>query len=277
MPAHPRLRGEHPYGWQEGEPVPGSSPLTRGAHPALAVAASLPGLIPAYAGSTVVKSRAIPLARAHPRLRGEHLVRGIVKIGGMGSSPLTRGAPHRMVTSTWSGGLIPAYAGSTHHGTKAHQTRRAHPRLRGEHTSAFGDYSAEVGSSPLTRGAPTGTKEVFSELGLIPAYAGSTHSRRRFPRRSGAHPRLRGEHVGTPALDGGVYGSSPLTRGALTCFLGCTTDVGLIPAYAGSTCMRSMVSAAARAHPRLRGEHELPRRGLVSLLGSSPLTRGAPA
>ena len=51
-PDHPRIRGEHTYANMEQESILGSSPHTRGAHPA-----ALPGdqsgrIIPAYAGST---------------------------------------------------------------------------------------------------------------------------------------------------------------------------------------------------------------------------------
>ena len=53
--------------------LPGSSPHTRGARFVGAGAEQDPGIIPAYAGSTV---RDVPPANAvtdHPRIRGEHL------------------------------------------------------------------------------------------------------------------------------------------------------------------------------------------------------------
>ena len=50
---HPRIRGEHPWfidsrGW-----LAGSSPHTRGARQSLAAFSEIPGIIPAYAGSTL--------------------------------------------------------------------------------------------------------------------------------------------------------------------------------------------------------------------------------
>ena len=50
--AHPRLRGEHPLAFMDGERVAGSSPLTRGALNVGTQEEPNWGLIPAYAGST---------------------------------------------------------------------------------------------------------------------------------------------------------------------------------------------------------------------------------
>ena len=132
---HPRIRGEH---------VPC-------AHPWLVV----PGIIPAYAGSTshaacvtspVLGSsphtRGAPrganlrqsAARDHPRIRGEHC-----------RPPVTSRPPV---------GIIPAYAGSTDY--------------------SLGMDDEDLGSSPHTRGAHSGCR------------------RRRYSRRD--HPRIRGEH-----------------------------------------------------------------------------------
>ena len=195
----------------------GSSPHTRGALPRRPLTARLPqdhprirgehlvvgdgallreGIIPAYAGSTVIRVLTSELAT--------------------GSSPHTRGA-----RSTWAA-------------TAA--TRGDHPRIRGEHGGALGDTKGDVGiipayagstraggtprslplgSSPHTRGAPsrswstrTATRDHprirgehglpidlrYVPEGIIPAYAGSTHD--------------------TRAVSKGRVGSSPHTRGA---------------------------------------------------------------
>ena len=194
----------------------------------------------------------------HPRIRGEHWVRGC------GRHPVR--------------GIIPAYAGSTLPATS---------RLR-----------STAGSSPHTRGAPcrkhldlrkardhprirgehsVRAHEVAGVDGIIPAYAGSTilrqctrcskmgsspHTRgapcpctsRRRTRRD--HPRIRGEHHHHVVYD--------------------VRECGIIPAYAGSTMTPSdvmpcrvgssphtrgalkesnSVSARIQDHPRIRGEH----------------------
>ena len=49
----------------------------------------------------------------------------------------------------------------------------------------------------------------------------------------------------------------------------------LIPAHAGSTILDWMRDHGEQAHPRSRGEHELPKLYDQGGWGSSPLTRGA--
>ena len=50
-----------------------------------------------------------------------------------------------------------------------------------------------------------------------------------------------------------------------------------IPAYAGNTSPAPVLSSRFPVHPRLRGEHDPPRRLVGSGCGSSPPTRGTPA
>ncbi len=70
-------------------------------------------------------------------------------------------------------------------------------------------------------------------------------------------------------------GSSPLTRGAHPGAFPHSKHVGLIPAHAGSTCLRCARRPGRGAHPRSRGEHEVSARRGEGFGGSSPLTRGA--
>ena len=113
MEAHPRLRGEHVDATTTESVQTGSSPLTRGALAFFFGADALPGLIPAYAGSTVPSGPIREERRAHPRLRGEHTHPNEPTPVSPGSSPLTRGAPRTMNALTPPPRLIPAYAGST--------------------------------------------------------------------------------------------------------------------------------------------------------------------
>ena len=56
---------------------------------------------------------------------------------------------------------------------------------------------------------------------------------------------------------------------------GALVELGIIPAYAGSTVEPSEMLTAQKDHPRIRGEHvhiEAPR---CPQMGSSPHTRGA--
>ena len=110
---HPRIRGEHPETVTAMVCAPGSSPHTRGAR-CLRSRGSVPGrIIPAYAGSTRGAGAWDRRGRDHPRIRGEHAGRRHRGVGGVGSSPHTRGAPRRRPPHHGRQGIIPAYAGST--------------------------------------------------------------------------------------------------------------------------------------------------------------------
>ena len=151
--AHPRLRGEHEQDSPAAAVVDGSSPLTRGARSRLRCRFTLGGLIPAYAGSTLLPLPPQTTAVAHPRLRGEHHLTCTLMAIGAGSSPLTRGAPFGRSRIGCCVGLIPAYAGSTAPAGAKTAAWRAHPRLRGEHGGNVRRAARPSGSSPLTRGA----------------------------------------------------------------------------------------------------------------------------
>ena len=131
------------------------------------------------------------------------------------------------------------------------------------------------GSSPLTRGAPVHSSDAIDCQRIIPAYAGSTDSLVVGLFVLWDHPRLRGEHRDSYQSIDGELGSSPLTRGARLLEKEAAVAPGIIPAYAGSTRTRYTPSIATKDHPRLRGEHALMLLPYISLLGSSPLTRGA--
>ena len=110
---HPRIRGEHMAAPMVRGVSMGSSPHTRGALVSHAVALEVSGIIPAYAGSTVLLATARSPCRDHPRIRGEHKHGGLDMVRRMGSSPHTRGAPRGAGPGDARKGIIPAYAGST--------------------------------------------------------------------------------------------------------------------------------------------------------------------
>ena len=180
-------------GW--GVPCFGSSPHTRGAPaPGFSIRPGA-GIIPAYAGSTVMRSCCLGSFSDHPRIRGEHRRPVFREIRIRGSSPHTRGALGRHCRERAPCRIIPAYAGSTGDIRFATLAGKDHPRIRGEH--------------PITRPGGDGRSRI------IPAYAGST----------GTDP--------VKPLQG--LGSSPHTRGAQAVPLCDDGLHRIIPAYAGST------------------------------------------
>ena len=112
--AHPRPCGEHSSNMLVGNLLGGSSPPVRGARavkPRVGVAA---GLIPARAGSTLMRPLLRQKNRAHPRPCGEHSILAQPGLVEQGSSPPVRGAQENGLEPCHQSGLIPARAGSTH-------------------------------------------------------------------------------------------------------------------------------------------------------------------
>ncbi len=257
----------------------------------------LGGLIPAFAGSTAWRSAALQAAGAHPRVRGEHPAGICPSLRDEGSSPRSRGALRLPDVVEHRGGLIPAFAGSTRHpmwcprggwahprvrgehrsGKSGASPPRAHPRVRGEHTISESGVDVELGSSPRSRGALAVVRQTHGVDGLIPAFAGSTISVRRFfangqwliPAFAGstaaraptfrdvwAHPRVRGEHAARSGCERHRVGSSPRSRGARLSHGSVSCRVGLIPAFAGSTYRATYIDASRLgSSPRSRGAH----------------------
>mgnify|MGYP006926343944 CR=1 FL=1 len=233
----------------------GSSPHTRGARDLRRSRALLPGIIPAYAGSTRRRLRGTACAWDHPRIRGEHSAYSVDHVALMGSSPHTRGAPRSARGRGHHERIIPAYAGSTSCTPYCSDCGTDHPRIRGEHMSIGFRPDPDGGSSPHTRGAL------------------DRQTRRR--EKASDHPRIRGEHSpasSPPSLDSG---SSPHTRGAPYPVSGRPMTQRIIPAYAGSTVAAGAPFGISRDHPRIRGEHDDSDQYVIDGLGSSPHTRGA--
>ena len=133
--AHPRSRGENMRKDTRHASGTGSSPLTRGKRVHDTRARLILRLIPAHAGKTKIAVYSPFNPEAHPRSRGENSVHDRNPFLGLGSSPLTRGKPHRSRSRRGCGGLIPAHAGKTVFRWCAPRGAGAHPRSRGENTS----------------------------------------------------------------------------------------------------------------------------------------------
>ena len=173
----------------------------------------------------------------------------------MGSSPLTRGKRRLLIGGRSDLGLIPAHAGKTPPWIRRARASRAHPRSRGENRKSCVAGLEDAGSSPLTRGKLGRQGADFRPPRLIPAHAGKTPDRNRPARHNRAHPRSRGENIEDVRAIPVALGSSPLTRGKRINAARAAGRLGLIPAHAGKTPGRRILSGMRRAHPRSRGEN----------------------
>ena len=208
-------------------------------------------------------------------MRGEH--NGDIKANcaAVGSSPHARGALSVGMPHIWRVGIIPACAGSTRPRRYPEGASWDHPRMRGEHTAGTSDIYAVKGSSPHARGALCSYVATAPTVGIIPACAGSTVGLHRAVKRRRDHPRMRGEHVELPERLLPQAGSSPHARGALRPFPATMSELGIIPACAGSTHQDCESRAGKKDHPRMRGEHSMQLLRLTRPTGSSPHARGA--
>ena len=206
-----------------------------------------------------------------------------------------RGAPGHVDLVCELVGIIPAYAGSTCSSTRWTACTRDHPRVCGEHTPTQGVICAFTGSSPRMRGALLIRAGLAFQPGIIPAYAGSTSSRRRCRRAPRDHPRVCGEHSVALLPSRSFQGSSPRMRGARALRHGGRVPEGssprmrgahrrggvrgdgrgIIPAYAGSTAPCRRTRWWRGDHPRVCGEHCSTTPILLTFPGSSPRMRGA--
>ena len=252
--AHPRSRGENHWRSRRGSRGWGSSPLMRGKPVQHLHGRSRHGLIPAHAGKTHLPGARHGARRAHPRSRGENPAAANALELDRGSSPLTRGKPHRVPGQRGQRGLIPAHAGKTSEAIRRSCLIWAHPRSRGENRAL----------DTLN----------MCQVWLIPAHAGKTRRGWMISGCHRAHPRSRGENRSISRPRAGRMGSSPLTRGKREAETGERVLGGLIPAHAGKTRGRGTCRTRPAAHPRSRGENWLGMGFEPLRWGSSPLTRG---
>ena len=215
----------------------GSSPRMRGTRARYWYRGVVRGIIPAYAGNTVL----------------DHLDQQFVT----GSFPRMRGTPAALSFDGTRLGIIPAYAGNTDGVFYVPGTVWDHPRVCGEHTVSMVVYATMLGSSPRMRGTLGSQLCLSVGVGIIPAYAGNTSWLPPVENWSGDHPRVCGEHFAQAKKRWPVRGSSPRMRGTPPWLLALHGHLGIIPAYAGNTRRLPCRFLSPRDHPRVCGEHWL--------------------
>ena len=232
------------------------------------------GIIPAYAGNTMMLKFIPSNFRDHPRVCGEHKRHDIPDTPCVGSSPRMRGTLGVPLIVVAGGRIIPAYAGNTPTRTPSGTASRDHPRVCGEHVYVSNPDILDPGSSPRMRGTRLRARRFAARFGIIPAYAGNTNCRSACVAPNRDHPRVCGEHSEWQRMFHTCPGSSPRMRGTPNPAILLGSSRGIIPAYAGNTKPYKCRSVMMWDHPRVCGEHEFAVMALVAVLGSSPRMRG---
>ncbi len=178
---------------------------------------------------------------------GENVFSLFFTLSLLGSSPRGRGKPYAREAGLPRGRLIPAWAGKTVLCFLPSLYLSAHPRVGGENFYHFFSGFYLLGSSPRGRGKPTAQEQRPNQVGLIPAWAGKTGSRRGPPQHIRAHPRVGGENARRRARAVVASGSSPRGRGKPGGSQRCGSRGRLIPAWAGKTLSDLRVYRADRS------------------------------
>ena len=125
------------------------------------------------------------------------------------------------------------------------------------------------------RGALDYLHQRRDRAGIIPAYAGSTTNFFFVTTFKRDHPRVCGEHLPFDFFLWTYMGSSPRMRGAQVSYAKKVLDGRIIPAYAGSTTITTLMKIIKGDHPRVCGEHKNAYEKIEYNEGSSPRMRGA--
>ena len=190
-----------------------------------------------------------------------------------GSPPHTREPPHSDRIPQLQAGITPAYAGTTYCNNLICCIRQDHPRIRGNHQKQYSTSTGGGGSPPHTREPLHALYRYVFQLGITPAYAGTTLSYLRTQTRIRDHPRIRGNHISIAFWSRSVSGSPPHTREPLHALYRYVFQLGITPAYAGTTTLYAMRSGCTKDHPRIRGNHGMKIFRKEFAGGSPPHTR----
>ena len=194
------------------------------------------GIIPAYAGLTILPLSSLSHSWDHPRVCGAHFCPDYARLFDMGSSPRMRGSLLQPERQGELPGIIPAYAGLTDVAYKFNDDNWDHPRVCGAHSHRSLRRAMSWGSSPRMRGSLATNYIHRHSTGIIPAYAGLTVKQYTSKENHWDHPRVCGAHVLMMLFLCAVMGSSPRMRGSPSQESVRLSMLGIIPAYAGLTC-----------------------------------------
>ena len=232
---HPRVRGEHVTRAPDRFRFGGSSPRARGTRPRPGNDGPAKRFIPACAGNTSISTASHTRTTVHPRVRGEHVLRGAFDTVPNGSSPRARGTPIQDRSSAAPRRFIPACAGNTSPIEDQYSIDPVHPRVRGEHLTRNEAQAHFRGSSPRARGTQFVPHPFRERCRFIPACAGNTVSGFDARLFGPVHPRVRGEHHSRAQRNRSEYGSSPRARGTQRSGGRWLAVLRFIPACAGNT------------------------------------------
>ena len=125
----------------------------------------------------------------------------------------------------------------------------------GDHTVETELVFTDRGSPPHVRGPLYYELQPKIHGGITPACAGTTTKKPRDPVSPWDHPRMCGDHFTMSYNPRYMEGSPPHVRGPLMRATNEHCSVGITPACAGTTNLRTVIHDRSRDHPRMCGDH----------------------
>ena len=212
------------------------------------------GITPAYAGKSLRGFAKVMALSDHPRICGE-------KRSGRRYHKLSLGSPPHM-------------RGKVTKKLYGNDQKRDHPRICGEkqHTSA--DKALKAGSPPHMRGKAYSCADFAAHIGITPAYAGKSITKKSKKYKKRDHPRICGEKKVNFRQSHVFWGSPPHMRGKARHGRHGESRCGITPAYAGKRPLAIRAKFNMKDHPRICGEKYL--RAVLGnpYQGSPPHMRG---
>ena len=213
--------------------------------------------IPACAGNSARRSGWSGEPTVHPRVCGEQASTCTLPNTGSGSSPRVRGTDLDEGFASSGFRFIPACAGNRMKPTSSGSVP-VHPRVCGEQDIHNTGTLTGDGSSPRVRGTGGSFDPSGKRWRFIPACAGN----RAYVTRSGpshsVHPRVCGEQFIFMTCPFYSPGSSPRVRGTDGHMATVAANNRFIPACAGNSSIRQLLSTTSSVHPRVCGEQKRP-------------------
>ena len=146
-----------------------------------------------------------------------------------------RGLPALTHSCCPAAGITPAHAGLTVRYAFRRLASGDHPRACGAYQSINAHHQHKWGSPPRMRGLRRVYAVTCRRIGITPAHAGLTKSRRIGRETAGDHPRACGAYKAETISDEGSSGSPPRMRGLQCIVRNAHEIVGITPAHAGLT------------------------------------------
>ena len=252
--AHPHVRGEDASVRGPDGGVLGSPPRAWGGPPGGRARADLLRLTPTCVGRTAARTTTASSTTAHPHVRGEdsRCRIGMGRLGG--SPPRAWGGRAAAAQQKADRRHTPTCVGRTKTPKSSTCPSSAHPHVRGEDSAQIAVGKHASGSPPRAWGGRA--KQAEGDLGprLTPTCVGRTMFRPARPRRTTAHPHVRGEDWAAATIYQPGGGSPPRAWGGLANMGANTYQERLTPTCVGRTSTPALRPPRRPAHPHVRGE-----------------------